>query len=218
MEVGPLVVVGLMWVVLNALRKGGRPTGTSGKPPSPSGSRLPPVTRPSDTPSRSPSAGSPLDATQREGSQLEQLLRELGRTLDQAGQPGKRPTIRTLPPSRTSTPARLPTPAKPAKKGEAPAGAEGQSLELDPARGERAVEDLDDEAERVVQQRMAAAEANLRPLSDADHRVFDERIRQEPTDKTAVRGYTSKQLRDAVVWREILGPPVSLRGDHPEEW
>jgi hypothetical protein len=80
-------------------------------------------------------------------------------------------------------------------------------------RGERAVEDLDDQAERVVEQRRTQAEANLQPLSETDHRVFDERIRQEPADQTAVRAYTLKQLRDAVVWREILGPPVSLRGD-----
>jgi len=210
MEIGPLVVLGLMWVVLNALRKGGsRPSGGSGKPPSgrPSASRLPGGSRPSGAPPQLPGGRPPLDATQREGSQLEQLLRELGRTLDQAGQQGKQSTIRTLPPVRT------PTATKPAKQGQTLVSTEGQSLELDPARGEPAVEDLDDEAERVVEQRRAAAEANLRPLSDADHRVFDERIRQEPANKTAARIYTPKQLREAVIWREILGPPVSLRGD-----
>jgi hypothetical protein len=210
MEVGPLVVLGLMWVVLNALRKGGsRPTGGSGKPSSggPSASPLPGSARPAGMPNRLPDGGAPLDATQREGSQLEQLLRELGRTLDQAGQPGKRPTVRTLPP------ARIPTLPKPAQRGESLVSAEGQSLELESVRGERAVEDLDDQAERVVEQRRAQAEANLQPLSETDHRVFDERIRQEPADQTAVRAYTLKQLRDAVVWREILGPPVSLRGD-----
>src|SRR6478672_10035283 len=101
MEVGPLVVLGLMWVVLNALRKGAsRPTGGSGKPSSsgPSSSRLPDGARPRPgLPGRLPGGGSPPHATQREGSQLEQLLRELGRTLDQAGQQGKRPTVRTLP-------------------------------------------------------------------------------------------------------------------------
>jgi hypothetical protein len=78
------------------------------------------------------------------------------------------------------------------------------------------VEDLDDEAEKVVAERRAAAEANLRPLSGADHRLFDDRIRQEPADQTAARAYTLKQLREAVVWREILGPPVSLR--EPSDW
>jgi hypothetical protein len=214
MEVGPLVVLGLMWVVLNALRKGGSgPRGGSGKPTSgrPSASGRPGGPRPTGVPTPLPGGGPPLDASQREGSQLEQLLRDLGRTLDQAGQQGKRPTVRTLPPTRAQLPG--------AKKNESlvPAS-EGQSLEVDPARGERAVEDRDDEAERVVEQRRAAAEANLRPLSAADHRVFDERIRQEPADQTATRAYTLKQLREGVVWREILGPPVSLRGEREGEW
>jgi hypothetical protein len=216
MEVGPLVVLGLMWVVINALRKGGsRPTGGAGKSSStqPAGSHLPGGSRPGAAATRLPGRASPPDAIQREGSQLEQLLRELGRTLDQAGQQGKKPTVRTLPPTR----ARLPS--RPAKKAEplVPAS-EGQSLELDPSRDDRAVEDLDDEAERVVEQRRAAAEANLRPLSEADHRVFDERIREEPAVKTATRAYTLKQLREAVIWREVLGPPVSLRGDRERDW
>ena len=77
--------------------------------------------------------------------------------------------------------------------------------------------DQDDEAERVVEQRLAAAEANLQPLSEADHQVFDQRIRQEPADRTATRAYTARQLREAIVWREILGPPVSLRGEADQE-
>jgi hypothetical protein len=42
--------------------------------------------------------------------------------------------------------------------------------------------------------------------------VVDAQIRTEPADHTAARTYTPQQLRDAVVWREILGPPVGLRG------
>jgi hypothetical protein len=210
MEVGPLVVLGLMWVVLNALRKGGgKPSDRSGPPsstraPSP---KLPGSTRPSTSPmGRTPGISAPRDATQREGSQLETLLRELGRTLEQAGQPPERPTVRTLPPAKATKPSGSPR-----------AAPEGQSLEVDPVRGERAVVDQDDEAERVIEQRRAAAEANLRPLSEADHHVFDQRIRQEPADKTATRGYTVRQLREAVVWREILGPPVSMRGESDRE-
>jgi hypothetical protein len=215
MEVGPLVVLGLMWVVLNALRKGGsRPSGSGTSSSSrPSASGLPGGARPTGAPAQRTVGQPPRDATQREGSQLEQLLRELGRTLDQAGQQSRRPTVRTLPSTRAQRPG------KPVRKAEplVPAS-EGRSLEADVPPDERAVEDLDDEAERVVEQRRAAAEANLRPLSEADHRVFDERIREEPADKPAVRTYTAKQLREAVIWREILGPPVSLRGDRAGEW
>ena len=91
-----------------------------------------------------------------------------------------------------------------------------RSLERDPKRQARAEVDQDDEAEQIVARRMAAAEAQGKPLTKADHRAFDARIRQEPADKTATQGYTTRQLRDAVVWREILGPPVSLRGEGEE--
>jgi hypothetical protein len=91
-----------------------------------------------------------------------------------------------------------------------------RTLEVDPRRQARAEVDLDDEAERVVARRIAAAEAQRQPLTKAEHQAFDARIRQEPADKTATRGYTARQLRDAVVWREILGPPVSLRGEEEE--
>jgi len=73
------------------------------------------------------------------------------------------------------------------------------------------VVNLDEEAETVIARRLAGAEARSKALSEADHLAFEERIRQQPADHTATRRYTSRQLRDAVVWREILGPPVSFR-------
>ena len=88
---------------------------------------------------------------------------------------------------------------------------EARSLEEDVQRPERAVVDADDEAEAIAARRIAAAEANARPLGAADHLAFDARIREEPADATATKGYSMRRLREAVVWREILGPPVSLR-------
>jgi hypothetical protein len=205
-EVGPLVVLGLMWVVLNALRKAGsKPPNRPGTPPA----RPPSPTRPDATrtavvrPKALSGGAARPDATQREGVKLEELLRELGRTLDQARGPAGRAPDRRLPPAEDVEERRSLETTAP----------EVGSLETEPARGERAVVDQDDEAERVIQRRLAAAETNLTPLTDADHQAFDQRIRQEPADKTATRAYTAKQLRDAVVWREILGPPVSLRGE-----
>ena len=43
--------------------------------------------------------------------------------------------------------------------------------------------------------------------------AFDAQIRQEPADTRRSGGYTPAQLREAIVWREILGPPVSLSGE-----
>jgi hypothetical protein len=142
------------------------------------------------------------DATQREGKRLEDLLRGLGRTLDQASGPTGRKPDRRLPPAEEVE-----------ERESLEITPEVYSLETDVRRAERAVVDQDDEAEEVVARRIAAAEANAAPRTRAEHRAFDARIRQEPADKTATRAYTPKQLRDAVVWREILGPPVSLRDD-----
>jgi hypothetical protein len=202
-DLGPILLVGFMWLVVNAIRKAGS-TGPGGKRPperprSPSlpGSRLPGTARPL------PPAGG--DATQREGLRLEALLRDLGRTLDQASGPVGRAPDRRLPPAEE---------VEEVESREAPL--EVRSLEAAPTRPERAVVDQDEESERVAARRIEAAEANSAPRTRADHRAFDARIRQEPADKTATRAYTTRQLRDAVVWREILGPPVSLRGEEEE--
>jgi hypothetical protein len=66
--------------------------------------------------------------------------------------------------------------------------------------------------EQIAARRITAAAARDTARSPVDHVAFDERIRQQPAEHTAVRTYTAQQLRDAMVWREILGRPVSLRG------
>jgi hypothetical protein len=85
------------------------------------------------------------------------------------------------------------------------------SLETEVTRPARPRYDHDDAAEEVARRRIAAAEARSGELTKAEHLRFDQRIRQEPAEHTAVRRYTPAQLRDAIVWREILGPPVSER-------
>jgi hypothetical protein len=140
------------------------------------------------------------DATQREGARLEALLRDLGRTLDRASGPAGRAPDR-----------RLPSADEAEEVQSLEVSPEVQSLETVSGRPERAVVDQDDQAEQIVARRLKAAEANSVQRTRADHVAFDSRIRQEPADKTATRGYTAAQLRNAVVWREILGPPVALR-------
>jgi len=214
-DLGPALLIGFAWLVINAIRKAGsKPSGTgtpprrppgpaqgSGTTPGRQGARQLPGARPRPLP---PVSGA--DATQREGSQLEALLRELGRTLEQGSGPTGRAPDRRLPPAEEVE-----------ERESLEVIPEVRSLEGDPGRKARVVVDQDDEAERIVARRIAAAEAQSRPLTRADHRAFDERIRQEAADKTATKGYTARQLRDAVVWREILGPPVSLRGEEEEE-
>jgi hypothetical protein len=184
-----LIFVAVVWLLFNLLaRKKSPPVPPKGQQrPAPGAARpeLPPVK---------------LDPTQREGSQLELLLRQLGRTLDQAGGPLGRAPDRPIPPAEEQE-ERESLEEEPIAR----------SLETDAPRSIRVEVDQDDEAERVVAGRLAAAEGRSRARTKADHLAFDQRIRQEPADKTATRGHSRRRLQEAVVWREILGPPVSLR-------
>ena len=107
-------------------------------------------------------------------------------------------------PSSQSRPTRPPIQPQPA--GRAPR-LQGVSLRGAP----EAVVDFDDEAEGIAARRIAAVLENERPLGTSDRIKFDERIRREAADATATPKVDLAQLRNAVVWREILGPPVSLR-------
>lgn len=135
----------------------------------------------------------PGDATQQEGSRLERLLRELERNLEEVEG--------TQPPggSRLDEPDSLEEPVRVV------------SLETDVQRPLRVPYDQDADAEALVERRIESARARDRAPSRADRRAFEQQIRQEPADHTAVPRYTPQQLRDAVVWREILGPPRSER-------
>jgi hypothetical protein len=84
------------------------------------------------------------------------------------------------------------------------------SLETLEDRLPRSVTDFDDEAQAVLEQRLAVAEARTTGRTLQDHRRFDQSIRtQAPAAAPPVR--KRPPLRQALVWREILGPPVSLR-------
>jgi hypothetical protein len=193
-DFGGLVVLGVVWLLFNLL---GRARSES-QPRPRTGAQVPQP--------HPPTAGDPSkrDATQREGSRLEQLLRELERNLEQAAGGQGRTTVR------------LPTPPLPddedvEERGSLEVPERVVSLEKEVKRPARVRYDQDSGAEDLVRRRIAAAETRSGALSKADHKAFDVRIRQEPADHTAVRHYTRAQLRDAIVWREILGPPVSER-------
>jgi len=186
-DFGGLLLLGFLWLLFNLLGKsrqqGGRVPGRRSPPPS----------------AAPPSRG---DATQREGTRLEALLREFERALEQGGGTGPlgRPSSAPLPPAEEIE-----------ERESLETGPEVVSLEREVVRPERPHLSQDEGAERVVARRIAAAEARSGPLTRADHVAFDQRIRPEPADATAVRPLTTAELRRAVVWREVLGPPVGLR-------
>jgi hypothetical protein len=178
------LILGALWVLMNlfAGRKKTPPGPDYREPPEPDELRP--------------------DATQREGSRLEMVLRDFQRSLENAEVAVRRHAGEPLPDDEDVE--------------------ERQSLEREPEivsleeevrRPSRREYTQDAEAEQLVQRRITAAASRDTARTKADHIQFDERIRAEPADQTSARGYTAKQLRDAVVWREILGPPVSERND-----
>ncbi|MBK8005815.1 MAG: hypothetical protein IPK12_18335 [Gemmatimonadetes bacterium] len=104
---------------------------------------------------------------------------------------------------------------------------EGESLEVAESleildetrlRPPRRIEDQDDLAEQVAQRRVKQAEQRNQAHRAADHAAFHDHIAQGEigadagAEQAAARGTRRQQLRQAVIWREILGPP---RGEEP---
>jgi hypothetical protein len=90
---------------------------------------------------------------------------------------------------------------------------EPQSLEMTTAdwqRRQRAVVNADAEAEAIVERRIREAEARNRPHAEVDHQAFDQRIRVGNAAPGAVPPSMADRLRQAIIWREILGPPKAF--------
>ena len=104
-----------------------------------------------------------MDATQREGLRLEDLLRDLGRTLDQASGPAGRAPDR-----------RLPAAQEVEERESLEVAPEAQSLEIDPRRGERAVVDQDDAAEQVIARRLAAARGEIAHVPEFEYVIIND--------------------------------------------
>lgn len=88
------------------------------------------------------------------------------------------------------------------------------SLETPPQRVERPKITYDASAEEAERTRVEMARARDRALGAADHAEFDRRIRAAAATPIEMRRRPAPKrtpLREAIVWREILGPPVSLR-------
>ena len=185
-ECNGFVLLAVLWFVLSLITKGSRrpQRGAEHK------------ARYQPHPNPPPASG---DATQQEGLRLEQVLRELQHSLETAPQ-SARPTRVPLPSgSKAQTPESLEV------------DPEVRSLEGDVQRELRRPVDLDDEAEEIEARRVQAAATRDAPRTEQARPSALQQILQQPADHTAGRSYSAQQLREAVIWREILGPPVSLR-------
>ena len=125
--------------------------------------------------------------------------------------PGPRPP-RTVP---TTTVKRLPPTQREPWDVE-----EGESLEVEERPiaaeeiGARPVPkriDYDDDAEALVQRRVTAAQVRDGAMSPVDHRRFDTAIRAKAPAAAQAPESRATALRRAMVWHEVLSPPLSLR-------
>ena len=144
----------------------------------------------------------PAGNTQSEGARLQDLLRVL---TEAAGVP-----TTTGGPVDRPMPGSLPSDEEVEERESLETEEQIRNLEVEERRPERREVDFDDEAEAIAQRRIRAAQERDRSLSRKDHAEFDQKIRAVP-DATRVTRPKLDALRQAIVWREILGPPIALR-------
>jgi hypothetical protein len=147
-----------------------------------------------------PGLGPLQDPPQEEGRALRMLLKELERAAQRPGMAGHPPVGKL--PSGEKVEARRTLEMTPRVI---------ESPEAAPLRRERAEVDQDEQVEQVVAMRAAAAAARDAGRTQANQQPRDQRTDQAPAEPTATRPLTPRQLRDAIIWREILDPPVSER-------
>jgi hypothetical protein len=218
-----LIVLAIVYFILSRLQQAGKRAAQARQQ-----SQRPPL--------EAPPGGTP---TQQEGLSLESILREIERVKQQREQPPRPAPLprRTLPQPTPSR--RLPAARKPevVQDERGPMGRMARAqlesaedfeertsleetgavarprrpqLEDEVVRGGRVIVDQDAEAEGVVESRIRAAEARNRPHAGRDHAEFDQKIREAAAPAQPAARYDTTRLRDAFVWREILGPPKAL--------
>ena len=196
MEFGFVIIVAIAWMVLNTVREAMKQLPGGKRSDGPGG----PLARPGTGRKRFEIPESFADTSPG--------LRELLDAIEGAKARAEGAPVRQRAPQ---VPQRPPAPE---------AGLEGAPSEVfedaGPVRRRRERVDLDEASAEVARRRREAVARREAGRTAADHPAFDARIRQEPADATAVavpppRSYPD--LRQALIWREILSPPKSLRDD-----
>ncbi len=152
--------------------------------------------------------GIPAPGTEDAASQpMLGMLAEMRRELELARHRQEGAT-RPLPPKPKDPSRRLRPTAAPRLARSAEVGVES-------IRPTRAVIDYDREAAQLVASRTAVAEVTAEGRPAGAHKAFDQRVRAAAAAAAPIpnpiRSHPLRQLRTAVIWQEILGPPVSLR-------
>lgn len=190
MEFGAVTLIAVLFVISRLLKQfgGGMTTGTT----------LPP---------RAPD-GAPQTMSELWQEMQRQLETAQGRGMANRLPPspttlptGSVERVRTSRAGSRSTPKRLPsgTPER------------GGSIEVASRDETIVVVDHDDAAEGVARRRITSAAARDGALQASDHARFDRKIREAATPPAPARDRSA--LQRAMIWREVLGPPVTLRQD-----
>lgn len=211
-EIGPFALLAIAWWVFSLIGEARKQQQKKGqrRPPTPR-AQLPRPEEPS-WPELSPKPAHRGDPSQREGSKLEQILREMEWALDPSARE-QRPTPQSRGGWDTGEEDVEEREALDSYVPEVASTEDFSNFE----RPEREVIVLGGDQEELQRRRMKYAEVRTKALTQADHDRFDARIRQ-PQPVAAVKAdeppsERMQRLRQAIVWREVLGQPVAMRGE-----
>lgn len=192
-----LVLLLFLYGVINFVLRSRRPGGNGGEedeevqaPPVP-----PPAKRPEAVARPAPQGGA---------ARLEDFLRDFERKLEEASGASRGPLGRAGRPLPGAEEVEERTSLEEAEP-------EIASLEVEPAGRQRVRVDLDEVSAAVAARRRKLTEEDARPLTAAGHAAFDARIREGSEAGPDAQSRRIARLREAVVLREVLGPPRGLQ-------
>ncbi len=204
MEISPLFVLLVVWWLFGLLTSGKR-----GKQRRDQRGTRPGAPAPAPLP---PARAEGADPTQQEGSKLERIMREFERALEETSQQ-RQPTADAEPSWDAQEEWEVEEPESRSLEQFEP---EVRSMEDDFFRPEREVVVLGGDQDALQAGRVAYAESRNRAMTAADHQRFDARIRapQAPVPSVEADAPPDERLlrlRQAIIWREVLGPPVAMQ-------
>lgn len=204
MEISPLFVLLVVWWLFGLLTSGKR-----GKQRRDQRRTRPGAPAPTPLPPARAEGGDP---TQQEGSKLERIMREFERALEETSQQ-RQPTADAEPDWDAAEEWEVEEVESRSLEQFEP---EVRSMEDDFHRPEREVVVLGGDQDALQAGRMAYAENRNRALTAADHQRFDARIRAPQAPVPSVEPDAPPddrllRLRQAIIWREVLGPPIAMQ-------
>lgn len=204
MDISPLFVLLVVWWLFGLLTSGKR-----GKQRRDQRRTRPGTPAPSPLP---PARAEGADPTQLEGGKLERIMREFERALEETSQQ-RQPTADAEPSWDTGEEWEVEEPESRSLEQFEP---EVRSMEDDFHRPEREVVVLGGDQDALQAGRVAYAESRNRALTGADHQRFDARIRAPQAPVPSVEADAPPdarllRLRQAIIWREVLGPPIAMQ-------